>query len=293
MNADLSDSYTLCQQITRRSGSSFYYSFLLLSKPQRQAMCALYAFLRHTDDLADSVAPLGERRAALVRWRASLAAALEGRYDDPTLPALADVVRSYAIPVGYLTAAIDGAERDLTCARYETFEQLEEYCELVASMVGLACLRIWGCTDRAADPLARRCGVAFQLTNILRDLAEDASLGRIYLPQEDLDRFDYSVEDLRAGVRDDRFRRLMRFEIARNEQMYAEGASLERWLEPRERRVFASMTAVYRALLTEIKRRDGDVLSQRVRLSSWRKMRIATRFLLFRPSVAAAGVAAP
>jgi phytoene synthase len=293
MNAELADSYLHCQQITKRSGSSFYYSFLLLSKPQRQAMCALYAFLRHTDDLADGAAPLAARRAALAAWRQSLLAALAGHYDDPMFPALADVVRSYVIPTEYLTAAIDGAEMDLTRARYETFEQLEQYCELVASMVGLACLRIWGCTDRTADPLARRCGVAFQLTNILRDLAEDASRGRIYLPQEDLDRFGYSADDLRAGVRDDRFRRLMRFEIERNERLYSESASLEQWLEPRERGVFGSMTAVYRALLAEIKRRDGDVLSERVRLSSWRKMRIATRFLLFRPAVAPAGVAAP
>ncbi len=256
-------------------------------------MCALYAFLRHTDDLADSAAPLVSRQAALAAWRESLFAAIGGHDDDPMFPALADVVRSYAIPIDYLTAAIDGAEMDLTCARYETFEQLEQYCQLVASMVGLACLRIWGCTDRSADPLARRCGVAFQLTNILRDLAEDASRGRVYLPQEDLDRFGYSADDLRAGVRDDRFRRLMRFEIERNERLYAESASLEHWLEPRERGVFGSMTAVYRALLTEIKRRDGDVLTERVRLSSSRKMRIATRFLLFRPAVAAAGVAAP
>ncbi len=293
MSIDLPASYAHCQQIARRSGSSFYYSFLLLSKPQRQAMCALYAYLRHTDDLADGTAPLAQRHAALTQWRASLAAALAGHSDDPMLPALVDVVRSYKIPVHYLTAAIDGAEMDLTRGSYESFEQLEEYCELVASMVGLACLRIWGCTDPAADPTARRCGVAFQLTNILRDLGEDAARGRVYLPQEDLERFGYSAADLKAGVRDERFRRLMQFEIARNEILYAAGAELGRWLEPRERCVFASMTAVYRALLAEIKRRDGDVLSCRVRLSPWRKVRIATRCFLFRPSPVAAGVAAP
>lgn len=292
MNDRLSESYAHCQQITRRSGSSFYYSFLLLSRPQRQAMCALYAYLRHTDDLADGAAPVAARQAALVAWRHSLFAALEGRFDDPMLLALADVVRTYGIPLEYLTAAIDGAEQDLSRDRYETFAELEQYCELVASMVGLACLRIWGCTDRGAEPLARRCGVAFQLTNILRDLAEDAARGRVYLPREDLDRFNYSPDDLHAGVRDERFRRLMQFQIERNERLYAEGARLERWLAPRERGVFGSMTAVYQALLAEIKRRDGDVLSTRVRLSSWRKMRIATRFLLLR-TPAATGFAAP
>lgn len=294
MNGQLAASYAHCQRIARRSGSSFYYSFLLLPKRQRMAMCALYAFLRHTDDLADSGAGRDERAAALAAWRRSLADALAGRYDHPLLPALADVVASYAISVDYLTAAIDGAEMDLARERYETFEELETYCELVASMVGLACLRIWGCDAPQAQRPARRVGVAFQMTNILRDLGEDAKRGRVYLPQADLDRFEYTVDDLQAGVRDERFRRLMRFEIERTEALYADAAELERWLEPVGRRVLGSMTAVYRALLGEIKRRDGDVLSTRVRLSNWRKMRIATRFLLFRPSPAAtAGAVVP
>ena len=289
MNSQLAESYAHCQRIARRSGSSFYYSFLLLPKAKRRAMCALYAFLRRTDDLADGDAPAVDRRAALARWRGSLLSALEGTYDDPMLPALAGVVHGYAIPVEYLTAAIDGAEMDLQGTRYETFEQLRRYCELVASMVGLACLRIWGCREPQADGPARNCGVAFQLTNILRDLGEDAARGRVYLPQEDLTRFGYSVDDLRAGVRDERFRRLMQFEIERNERYYADGAQLVRWLRPAERRVFGSMTAVYRGLLAEIKRRDGDVFTRRVGLSKWRKMRIATRFLLFRPALAPAG----
>jgi phytoene synthase len=290
---ELTASFAHCQQLTRRSGSSFYYSFLLLAKPKRQAMYALYAFLRHTDDLVDEDGPLETRRDALSRWRASLVSAMQGRFDHPILPALVHVVRSYSIPIEFLTAAIDGAEMDLDCARYETFADLQRYCDLVASKVGLACLRIWGCSEPAADPFARDCGVAFQLTNILRDLAEDAARGRIYLPQEDLDRFGYSAADLLSGVRNERFRRLMAFEIERNERLYAEGAQVERWLAPRERCVFASMTTVYRALLAEIKRRDGDVLSARVRLSPWRKVRIATKCVLLRPSLAPVGAAAP
>lgn len=294
MNAELAASYADCRRVARRSGSSFYYSFLLLSKRKRQAMCALYAFLRRTDDLVDGESQIDGKREALANWRASLLAALKGRFDDPLLPALADVAHSYTIPAEYLTAAIDGAEMDLARVRYETYEQLERYCELVASMVGLACLRIWGCHEPDAEGPARSCGLAFQMTNILRDLGEDAARGRVYLPQEDLDRFGYTVDDLRAGVRDERFRRLMRFEIDRNERLYAGGAQLVRWLGPTERRVFGSMTAVYRGLLAEIKRRDGDVFTRRVRLSNWRKMRIATRFLLFRPAlVPAAGAVAP
>ncbi|MGD9724084.1 MAG: phytoene/squalene synthase family protein [Pirellulales bacterium] len=294
MNDQLAASYAHCQRIARRSGSSFYYSFLLLPKNKRLAMCALYAFLRRTDDLVDSDEPLAEQQAALAKWRVSLADALAGRYDDPLLPALADVVQSHELPLEYLTAAIDGAAMDLAGTHYQTFAQLEQYCERVASMVGLACLRIWGCRAPEAEGPARRCGIAFQLTNILRDLGEDAARGRIYLPREDLERFGYRPEDLRSNVRDERFRRLMQFEIERNERLYEEGTALAQWLAPRERRVFASMTAVYRALLAEIKRRDGDVLSARVRLSNWRKMRIATRCFLLGPRlVPAGGVVAP
>ena len=145
-------------------------------------------------------------------------------------------------------------------------------------------MRIWGCDHSRAEEPARQCGVAFQMTNILRDLKEDAARGRIYLPREDLARFNYTPEDLRAGVRDDRFRRLMRFEIERTERLYDEAARLEPLLESDGRRVFGSMVSVYRALLDEIKRLDGDVLTTRVRLSRWRKMRIASRWL-FRPPV--------
>jgi phytoene synthase len=281
MNDALAASYLHCQRIARRSGSSFYYSFLLLPRNKRMAMCALYAFLRRTDDLADSMLPVEERSRALALWRESLSRALAGRSDDPLLPALADVVRQHAIPVEYLTAAIDGAQIDLGHVRFPTFADLEKYCQLVASMVGLACLKIWGCHEPAAEVPARRCGVAFQLTNILRDLGEDARRDRVYLPLEDLTRFDYTVEDLRAGVCDARLERLLRFEIERNERLYAEGAELARWLSPRERRVFASMTSVYRALLGEVKQHGSNVLARRVRLSNWRKMRIATRSFFF------------
>jgi len=283
MSVSLAASYAHCQQIARRSASSFYYSFLLLPKPKRLAMCALYAFLRRTDDLGDSAEPVNVRRQQLASWRQSLNKATHGTFDDAMLPALADTVARFEVPIAYLEAVIDGVEMDLDTCRYDTFMQLEEYCHRVASAVGLACLRIWGCDHEQAEPAARNCGLAFQMTNILRDLKEDAARNRIYLPREDLDRFGYSEGDLGAGVRDERFRRLMQFEIDRTEKLYAEANKLEQWLKPDGRRVFGSMIAIYRALLAEIKRRDGDVLSTRIRLSRWRKMSIATRWLLFRP----------
>jgi 15-cis-phytoene synthase len=287
MNKGLRDSYAHCRRIARRSASSFYYSFLLLPKPKRMAMCALYAFLRRTDDLGDSSDSPADRRIALEAWRGSLVRSMQGEYDDPLLPALSDTIHTFDVPRAHLEAVIDGVEMDLEPRAYETFAQLEQYCHRVASAVGLACLRIWGSTGPGADEPARRCGLAFQLTNILRDLKEDVARNRIYLPREDLERFGYTADDLRAGVRDERFRRLMRFEIERAETFYAEGAELERSLTGDGRRIFGSMVAVYRALLDEIKRLDGDVLSRRVQLSSWKKMRIATRWFLRRTDAAA------
>lgn len=293
MQWNLRDSYAHCRQIAKASASSFYYSFLLLPKRKRLAMCALYAFLRRTDDLGDSSDPAATRRRGLQDWRASLASCLAGEHRDPMLPALADTVRTFGIPQQYLSDVIDGVEMDLEPVVYETFEQLEQYCQRVASAVGLACLRIWGARCDRAELPARRCGLAFQLTNILRDLKEDAARNRIYLPAEDLAQFDYSADDLRAGVRNDRFRALMRFEIERAERLYDEGRALEPWLEADGRRVFGSMTAVYRALLDEIKRLDGDVFSARVRISRWKKMSIASRFLLRPAMQRAAGIAMP
>ncbi len=224
-----------------------------------------------TDDLGDSSETSEHRRRVLKDWRQSLHRALQGKFDDPLLPALADTVTTYGIPVAHLEAVIDGVEMDLEPAQYDTFEQLSDYCHRVATAVGLACLPIWGFSGEGAEEPARRCGLAFQMTNILRDLKEDASRNRVYLPREDFDRFGYTVADLRAGVRDGRFRQLMRFQIERVERLYLEGAELDGCLSPDGRRIFGSMMSVYRALLAEIKRLDGDVFTTRVQLSSWRK----------------------
>lgn len=275
MTLPLDASYHECQRLTRRTATNFYYSFLVLPRAKRRAMCALYAFLRRTDDLGDNDQPVEIRREALRQWRASLDRAFAGDFDAPWFPALADTVAHYGIPPAYLHAAIDGVEMDLDRQQYETFAELAEYCEKVACVVGLACIHIWGFRGPQALEPARKCGLAFQLTNILRDVKEDAQAGRIYLPQEDLRRFGYTADDLHAGVRDGRFTALMRFEIARAEQFYREAAELNEWLEPDGRVVFRAMLGIYRGLLDEIKRHEGDVFTHRVRLSSWRKLRIA------------------
>jgi 15-cis-phytoene synthase len=284
MNTTLAASYAHCQQVARRAARNFFYSFLVLPRAKRRAMYALYAFLRHTDDLGDNQQPLEVRRAALARWRDSLAAALRGQFDSPILPALADTVARCSIPPACLHAVIDGVAMDLEERTYETFDELRVYCEKVASAVGLACIHVWGFRDSAALEPARKLGIAFQLTNILRDLKEDADLGRVYLPLEDLRRFGYAREELTRGVRDARFGALMRFQIARAEQFYREGLQLERWLAADGQAALGAMAGIYRELLDEIKRRDGDVFSGRVSVSRWRKARIAARWLLARPA---------
>lgn len=280
MTMDLAESYRYCRRLARRSASNFYYSFLLLPRAKRQSMCALYAFLRHTDDLSDGDDAIACQQATLAAWRDSLHRAVGGTCDHPILPAIVDVVRRCELPVEYLLDVIDGVEMDLNARQYESFGELEDYCYHVASAVGLACIHVWGFSDAAALHPARQLGVAFQLTNILRDLKEDAARGRVYLPAEDLRRFDYGAEELAEGVRDERFRGLMQFEIARAEEFYAEGATLAHYLSLDGRRALAAMVATYSGLLAEIKRRDGDVFTSRVRLSGWHKLRIATRSLL-------------
>lgn len=293
MNKGLQASYAHCQELARRSASSFYYSFLLLPDEKRAAMCALYAFLRRTDDLGDSSDSIDSRRKALRSWRAALARSLDGRFDDPLLPALADTIQRFDVEPAHLEAVIDGVEMDLHPSEYETFDQLELYCHRVASAVGLACLPIWGYSGCEVERPARKCGLAFQLTNILRDLKEDLARNRVYLPREDFERFDYSAALLRRGVRDERFSRLMHYQIERAERLYVDGAELVHHLSADGRRIFGGMMAVYQALLDAIKRTGGDVFSTRVELSRWQKMRLASQWFLNRtPAPSPAGASA-
>jgi phytoene synthase len=280
----LDESYAVCKRLARQSASNFYYSFLLLPRPKRRSMHALYAFLRRVDDLGDNDrCDMAARRQALLTLRAKLEAALAGEMTDPILTALADTVDCYQIPREYLTEAIDGVEMDLNDTCYETFEELVEYCDRVAAMVGLACLHIWGFRGPQALEPARHCGLAFQLTNILRDLKEDIGRGRIYLPREDLRRFNYTIENLKRLQVNDQFVELIRFEIARAERYYESAENLESLLERDGRRALRTMMATYRALLNKIKASPALVLQGRIRLRGWEKFRIVGEALLMAP----------
>jgi phytoene synthase len=269
------ESYRYCCRVARTRAKNFYYSFLLLSQYQRKAMCAIYAFMRYCDDLSDEP---GASRAAIERWRAELEDALEGRFSGhPVWPAFHHTVRRFGIPHDYFREMIAGVLSDLEPRRFEDFDELYRYCYQVASVVGLTTIHIFGFDTRTALPLAEKCGVAFQLTNILRDIREDAERGRIYLPCEDLRRFGVTEDDLRAGRRNEAFLRLMRFEAARARTYYEESHPLLDLIHHRSRPSLWALIAIYSQLLERIEGADYDVFSRRVRLSPIEKTWIVLR----------------
>src|SRR5271156_1945685 len=197
MSISLEESYALCGQIARETGKNFYYSFLVMPREKRAAMCAIYAFMRRSDDIADGAANPAVALDGLRRWREQVDAALNDvDAGEPILPALVDTVRRYRIPPRHFHELLDGTEMDQTTTRYATFDELYKYCYRVASAVGLVVLPVFGYKDEGALVPAEACGIAFQLTNILRDVKEDAEMGRVYLPQEDLRRFRVSEDDV-------------------------------------------------------------------------------------------------
>jgi phytoene synthase len=272
MNAALVRSYRLCEEITRREAGNFYPAFLLLPAPQRRSMCALYTFMRIADDLSDEPGPVEPKRRHLADWRAGLHAALAGNYRHASHAALHDTVANYAIPIRYLDAVITGVEMDLEPAAYQSFAELRRYCWHVASVVGLSCIHIWGFRGRESARFAEDAGIAFQLTNILRDIGEDAARGRVYLPQEDLERFGYNRDRLRHGVCDASFKEMMQFQIERARQYYRSGWRLAPRLSPAGQAVFLMMANTYRELLHEMENRDYDVFRGRVRVPRWKKL---------------------
>jgi phytoene synthase len=275
----LARSYYYCERLARREAGNFYHAFRLLPRDQRRAMCALYAFMRVADDLADQPGDVAVKRLALDEWRRQLHEALDGRYSHRLHPALHDTVRRHGIPVAYLLDVLDGVVMDLDVAQYESFAELYPYCYRVASAVGLSCIHVWGFADPKAKEYAEAAGVAFQLTNILRDLREDAERGRCYLPAEDLRRFGYGPEALRRGERSEAFRALMRFEAERAYAYYHAAGPLAELLPPPGRAVFLVMLRTYRGLLDEIVHRDYDVYAGRVRLGTWHKLWLVAQAL--------------
>ena len=268
-------SFLHCRQVTRAANSSFPIAFRLLPAAKRRAMEALYAFMRVTDDLADGPGLPTAKRDGLGAWRVALAEAFAGRPSHPIHPALAHTVSRFDIPPQYLWDVIDGVESDLDPVRFSTFADLYPYCYRVASAVGLACVRVWGfrpgVTPAEVAAPAEAAGIAFQLTNILRDLGEDATRGRVYLPEDEWQRFGCPPEEWADPGSSAAYRGLMRFQIERAKEYYRLAGALDRLLSPHGRAIFRVMTGTYRILLDEIERRDFDVFTRRVKAPGWRK----------------------
>lgn len=280
----LAQSRDYCARLTRRSAKNFYYGLKLLPEPKRSAMFAIYAYMRLLDDIADEEdgRSLQQRADSLEAWRIQTRLACEGDCPDgqcPQLwPAFSQVVREYAIPRDLFDAAIDGQLQDLQPIAFETFAQLHEYCYRVASVVGLASIHVWGFEgEEQTRKLAIDRGVAFQLTNVLRDLREDLGRGRMYLPRAELREMGVSEEELRSGRDGANFQRFMRFQIERAESYYRSSADLETRIQPDSRATLHAMTQIYHGLLEKISANPAVVLRKRVSLSLWAKLRIAWR----------------
>jgi 15-cis-phytoene synthase len=277
MTDNLDASYAHCAHVARTQARNFYYSFLTLSPERRAAMCAIYAFMRYSDDVSDEAAADRTKAVEMAQWREALDRAFRGDYGTSLiLPAFHDTVQKYGIPARYFHELIDGTEMDLTKKRYETFAELHQYCYRVASVVGFVCIHVWGFDEAGGQALqyAEDCGLAFQLTNILRDVREDAERDRIYLPQEDLRQFDVSEDDLRQGSLTDNFRKLMRFEADRAKSYYEQAAMLTPLVHPEGRPTLSIMMKIYRGILDSIERNNYDVHSRRARISTPRKLGI-------------------
>jgi len=295
--------YSVCRGITRAAAKNFYYAFLILPRRKREALSAVYAFMRRCDDIADDPAlSLPERPQKLDAWLDALHRAQQGQpTDDPILLALTDAQRRYSIPAGLLDELALGTAMDVECSadaavaladdstsrksgetwatpglavQYRTFEDLRQYCYRVASVVGLICIHVFGYRNPEAEPLAEQCGVAFQLTNIIRDVKEDAGLGRVYLPAEDLQRFGLSASDLLAAPEPARLRSLLAFEADRAREYYGSGDALIPYVSEDSQPALWVMVNIYRRLLENIARKRYDVFTAKISLSRWEKLRI-------------------
>ncbi len=275
--AALDRAYAHCAEITARSGSSFAAAFWMLPKPRRRALHAVYAFCRLADDIADDPAVQGDRKRLLDRWREELDASYAGASEHPVGVALADAARRYQLPKDVFEDLLRGVEWDLTGATIESFPDLERYCYRVASTVGLLIVRILGARQPRALQYAERMGIAVQLTNVLRDVGEDAVEGRIYLPREDLARFGVRPETLREGKMTEEIRLLLATTAERARIRYEEA---ERLMPEEDRlalRPAQAMGGIYRALLDELHDRGFPCLGPSLRLSKPRRLGIAAR----------------
>jgi len=270
----LQASYKFCREIARSRARNFYYSFLLLPGEQRDAMCAIYAFMRYCDDISEAE---GATREAIERWRDDLNLALSGNSPaNPLWPAFTDTVARYKIPCRYFHEMIDGVSGDLEPRQIQTWDELYRYCYQVASVVGLTIIHIFGFSSPEALKRAEQCGIAFQLTNILRDVREDAENHRIYIPEEDIARFEADL-----STRNENFVRLMAFESQRARGYYDQSRPLIKMVDARSQASLWALIEIYQRLLTRIENSNFDVLRERIRVPTWEKLWIlaGARFL--------------
>ncbi len=292
--------YSVCRGITRSQAKNFYYGFLVLPKRKRQALSAVYAFMRRCDDIADDPSlSARERQQKLDIWLDAFHAAQAGSpTDDPVLLALTDAQRRFHIPLGLLDALAFGTAMDVEQTdveqnpdqpatpglqvQYRSFQDLERYCYHVASVVGLVCIRIFGYTDPAAEPLAEKCGLAFQLTNIIRDVKEDAAVGRIYLPQDELEQSGISATDLTSARDASRVRPLLELQAQRAFENYRAGDELLHFIAEDSQPALWVLVNIYRSLLEKIVRLNYDVFTRKVSLTVREKLTILSKGFLKR-----------
>ncbi len=287
--AQLAHAYAVCRGVARRAARNFYYSFVILPAEKRDALSAVYAFMRHSDDIADDAQLSPEQKLQkLETWRDDMHRALAGEAtDDPVLFALADAQRRFQIRTELLDQLVEGTLMDVRqdsaatsgapAALYRNFDELRQYCYRVASVVGLICIRVFGYKDAAAEPLAEKTGLAFQLTNIIRDVKEDAAMGRVYLPQEDLLRFnrsplELSPERLGNGFDPAKFRPVLELEAQRARECYRAADDLIPLIDEDCRAALWVLVEIYRRLLEKIAATGFNVFGGRVRLSTWEKL---------------------
>ncbi len=297
MNQQLSHAYAVCRGITRRAAKNFYYGFIVLPSEKRNALSAVYAFMRHADDITDEPGDPQQKRQKLTEWLDAAKAVFAGKAtDDPVLMALGDAQKNFKIPPELFEKLVYGtgldleiptASADAPAVLCNTFEDLKQYCYYVASVVGLVCIRIFGYEDKKAEFLAEDCGLAFQLTNIIRDIKEDAGMGRIYIPEEDLARTNltpanFSSAALKDPAQVQQLRPALEYEAERARKYYESAKWLMELIEEDSRAALWVLVEIYSRLLKKITERNYDVLTERVRLTFWEKMKVLSRGFLLR-----------